>query len=211
MAVLLLEAVSGIPYFQTVAEYLRQYGYVAIFFGVMLEDFGVPVPGESILVVGAVFAALGDLRVEWVGVLGFLGAVLGDNIGYFIGRWGGRRLLVRYGRYVFLTEQRLDQLEGFFQRHGGKVVTVARFIEGLRQFNGLIAGVSGMVWLRFLSFNILGAAVWVAFWVSISYMMGSHLGVLFSLFRHYEYWFFGSLGALIILYILYRLFIQKAR
>jgi hypothetical protein len=93
----------------------------------------------------------------------------GDNIGFAIGHFGGRALAVRWGRYIFLTEERLDRGESFFNRHGGKIIVAARFIEGLRQANGIIAGISGMRWRRFLVFNALGAALWVGTWVSLGY------------------------------------------
>ncbi len=88
-----------------------------------------------------------------------LAAVIGDNIGFVVGHFGGRPLAERFGRYVFLTPQRLDRAEAFFDRHGGKVVTIARFIDGLRQVNGLLAGIAGMHWLNFLGYNALGAAL----------------------------------------------------
>ena len=94
-------------------------------------------------------------------LLGFLGAVVGDNIGFALGRFGGRKLIERWGRYILLTPERLDRATAFFERHGGKVIVIARFVEGLRQANGIIAGTTGMHWARFLAFNALGAALWV--------------------------------------------------
>ena len=123
---------------------LEHYGLWAILAFVLLEDFGVPVPGETVLIAGAVFAGSGQLNIVAVGVVGFIAAVVGDNIGYAIGRFGGRVLVERWGKYVFLTPERLDKAEAFFQRHGGKIITIARFIEGLRQANGIIAGITEM-------------------------------------------------------------------
>src|ERR1700729_3546745 len=158
----------------TLEPTLNQYGYLAIAGLVLIEDFGVPVPGETVLILGAVYAGTGRLSIVLVALLGFLGAMLGDNIGFAIGHFGGRRLIARYGRYVFLTPERFDQASRFFDRHGGKIIVVARFIEGLRQANGIIAGTSGMRWLRFLFFNALGAALWVGTWVSVGYLAGNH-------------------------------------
>ena len=118
---------------------LNDYGYLAIAGFVLLEDFGVPVPGETVLILGAVYSATGRLTVWLVGSLAFVAAVIGDNIGFAIGHFGGRPLVERYGRYVLLTPERLDKATGFFERHGGKVVTIARFVEGLRQANGAAA------------------------------------------------------------------------
>ena len=159
---------------------LNDYGYLAIAGFVLLEDFGVPVPGETVLILGAVYSATGRLTVWLVGSLAFVAAVIGDNIGFAIGHFGGRPLVERYGRYVLLTPERLDKATGFFERHGGKVVTIARFVEGLRQANGIIAGISGMHWAKFLAFNALGAALWVAVWTTVGYFSGSNINTIYD-------------------------------
>ena len=107
------------------------------------------------------------MNIAVVFVVAVLGAIIGDNIGFAIGHFGGRPLAERFGRYILLTPERLDRAEGFFNRHGGKVVTVARFIEGLRQINGLLAGIAGMHWLKFLGYNALGAVLWVGTWAGL--------------------------------------------
>jgi membrane protein DedA with SNARE-associated domain len=164
---------------QHVAPYLDRYGYLAVFGGILLEDFGLPAPGETLLIAGAAFAGVsGKLSIWLVALLGFLGAVVGDNIGFAIGHFGGRRLVLKFGRYVLITEKRLDRAEEFFDRHGGKVVLFARFVEGLRQLNGIASGVFGMHWRRFLVFNISGAALWVVFWVVVGYFFGNQLNAI---------------------------------
>jgi membrane protein DedA with SNARE-associated domain len=198
------------PYLQMANPYIEHYGPWAVFIALLLEDFGLPVPGEAMLIAGAIFAALGDFHIEWVLLLGLLGAVIGDNMGYAIGYFGGRRVAVRYGRYIFLTESRLRRLEGFFDRHGGKVVAAARFIDGLRQFNGLIAGVSRMRWSRFLMFNILGAAIWVGFWGGAAYFFGSELGLMFRWFKRLEVYLLGGL-ALVIVFLVVRYLLRRNR
>ncbi len=165
---------------------LEHYGLWAIALFVLIEDFGIPVPGETVLIAGAVFAGSGRLNIVAVGVVGFLAAVTGDNIGYAIGRFGGRALVERWGRYVFLTKERLDKAERFFGRHGGKIIVVARFIEGLRQANGIIAGISGMRWLKFLACNALGAALWVGTWVSVGYFAGQHITAIYNDISNYS-------------------------
>lgn len=154
---------------------LNHYGYLAVAALVFVEDFGVPVPGETILIAAAVYAGTGRLNIALVILIGFLAAALGDNVGYALGRYGGRRAVLRYGRFVLLTPARLDKAEGFFDRHGGKVVTVARFIAGLRQANGIIAGLTRMSWWRFVAFNALGAALWVCGWSLVGYLAGSQI------------------------------------
>ena len=165
---------------------LNNYGYLAVVGLVLIEDFGLPVPGETILILAAVYAGTGRLNIALVGLLAFCGAVLGDNVGFALGHFGGRRLVDRYGRYVFLTRERLDRATSFFERHGGKIIVVARFIEGLRQANGIIAGTSGMRWARFLLFNAIGAALWVAAWTSIGYLSGSHLNAIYNTATRYS-------------------------
>ena len=173
---------SGSPlpgFLNSLAGPLNHYGLLAVLFFVLIEDFGIPVPGETILIAASIYAGSGRLNVVAVGVIGFVAAVTGDNIGFAIGHFGGRALVLRWGRYVRLTEKRLDKAEAFFERHGGWIITVARFIEVLRQVNGLVAGISGMRWRRFLVFNALGAALWVGTWVSLGYFAGNHIGTIY--------------------------------
>ncbi len=139
------------------------------------EDFGVPLPGETMLIAASLYAGAGHLNVWVVGIVGFVAAVLGDNVGYVIGRVGGRRVVERFGKYVFLTPERLDHAEQYLDKHGGKMVAVARYIEGLRQLNGIIAGTVEMHWAKFVAFNALGAALWVTTWTSLGYLAGNHV------------------------------------
>ncbi|MGI8578864.1 MAG: DedA family protein [Nocardioidaceae bacterium] len=169
----------------TLEPILNQYGYLAVGGFITLEDFGVPVPGETILIAAAVYAGAGKLNIALVVLIGVVAAVVGDNIGYAIGHFGGRQLVLRYGRYVFITAERLDKAQGFFERHGGKVVTVARFIEGLRQANGIVAGISGMAWPRFLIFNLLGAVLWVGAWSCLGYFSGNHINAIYGQVHRY--------------------------
>lgn len=173
-------------FLNSLAGPLEHYGLWAILLLVMLEDFGIPLPGETVLIAGAVYAGSGRLNVVAVGVVGFAAAVIGDNIGYAIGRFGGRALVERWGRYVLLTAERLDKTEDFFNRHGGKIITIARFIEVLRQANGIVAGISGMRWTRFLAFNALGAALWVGAWVSVGYFAGQHITTIYHYVTAYS-------------------------
>lgn len=141
-------------------SYFAQYGYWVVFFGVMLENAGVPVPGETILLAAGFFAAQGNFNLWQVMAIAAAGAVLGDNAGYWIGREIGRATLERYGRYVGLTKARMDHMDRFFEAHGDKTILVARFITGLRVFAALLAGSSRMRWPTFALFNMLGALLW---------------------------------------------------
>jgi membrane protein DedA with SNARE-associated domain len=177
---------------------LTDHGYLAVFAFLFVESFGAPVPGQTMLMAAGLFAGAGKLNVVVVAVLGFLAAVTGDNVGYLIGFLGGRRLVLRFGRYILVTEKRLSKAEDFFGRHGGKIVGVARFIEGLRQLNGVVAGIAKMPWRRFLIFNALGAAVWVTVWTSIGYLAGGHLTEIYQEFPRYEVVVLVVIGAVII-------------
>lgn len=164
---------------------LEQYGYFAVGGLVLLEDFGVPGPGGLILLAAAVFAGAGHMNIALVMLVALIGAILGDNIGYTIGRFGGRPLVERFGRYVFLKPERLDRAEVFFNRHGGKVITIARFIEGLRETNGLLAGTVGMHWAKFVTYNVLGSLLWVGVWGTGGYLAGQHIGAIYSAVNSY--------------------------
>jgi membrane protein DedA with SNARE-associated domain len=176
------------------APLLDHYGYWAVGGLILVEDFGVPAPGETILIAAAVYAGAGQLNVAVVALIALAAAIAGDNIGYLIGRSGGRAFVHRWGRYVLLTPERFHRAEAFFTRRGGAVVIVARFIEGLRQANGIIAGTTGMHWLRFLACNTLGAALWVGLWTSLGYAAGSHIGTVYEEVSRYETYLLIALG-----------------
>jgi len=184
---------------------LNQFGYLAVAGLVMVEDFGVPVPGETVLVLGAVYAGAGRLNVVLVGVLGFLGAVTGDNIGFAIGRYGGERLVERWGPYVLLTPERMARARTFFERRGARIIVIARFVEGLRQANGIVAGTTGMHWARFLAFNALGAALWVAVWTCVGYFSGSHIDTIYNDATRYSTYFAIAVGVAIVGYAALRI------
>ena len=160
---------------------LLHYGYAVVFLLIMLEDFGLPAPGETALVLASVAAASGKLNIWGVLVAAFLGAVIGDNIGWAIGHYGGRKLVLRVGGRVGFTAERYDHAESFFRRYGDAIVVGARFVEVLRQLNGIIAGTMDMHWATFLGYNALGAALWVGVWGAIGYFAGENI-------RAIEHW-----------------------
>jgi membrane protein DedA with SNARE-associated domain len=188
-------------FLNSLAGLLDHFGYWAVLLFVMIEDFGVPVPGETILIAASVYAGAGRLNVVAVGVIAFVAAIIGDNIDFAIGHYGGRALVLRWGRYVHLTEERLGKAEAFFDHHGAWIITVARFIEGLRQANGIVAGTTGMRWLRFLAFNALGAALWVGTWVSLGYLAGSHIDTIYNDITRYSYYVLIALAVVLAAFI----------
>ena len=125
--------------------------------------------------------------------------MLGDNIGFAIGRFGGRRLIGRYGSRVGITEQKLQHAENFFARYGPEIVIAARFIVVVRQLNGIIAGSAGMRWWQFLLYNIIGATLWVSVWTLGIYFIGSHLAVALPWIHRGGY----VLAAAIVIFLVY--------
>ena len=196
--------------FSDMQPVLEHYGYLAVGGLVLLEDFGVPVPGEVLLIAAAVFAGSGNMNIAVVFVVAVLGAIIGDNIGFAIGHFGGRPLAERFGRYILLTPERLDRAEGFFNRHGGKVVTVARFIEGLRQINGLLAGIAGMHWLTFLGSNALGAVLWVGTWAGLGYLAGDNIVEIYAEFERDKWYAIGALAVVVAIVITHRVRRRRA-
>jgi membrane protein DedA with SNARE-associated domain len=155
-----------------VHRFVVDYGYLAVFLGILLEDFGLPTPGETMLIAGSVMASRGSFNIFWLLAIAWLGAVIGDSIGYLIGATGGHRLLVRYGGRIGITLERLQKVEAFFARYGDIVIVFARFFVILRQFNGIVAGSLEMPWPRFFLYNAIGAALWVGFWGGLTYWLG---------------------------------------
>jgi membrane protein DedA with SNARE-associated domain len=155
---------------------LATYGYFAVFFFVGIESIGIPVPGETMLVTAAIYAGTtGKLSIVLVIVAGSAGAIVGDNIGYVIGRTGGYPLLKRYGRYIRLEENRLRLGQYLFQKHGPKVVFFGRFVSVLRIFAAFLAGVNHMHWRRFLIFNAAGGIIWSTIYGVAAYLLGQQL------------------------------------
>jgi membrane protein DedA with SNARE-associated domain len=113
--------------------------------------------------------------------------------------------VLRFGRYVFLTLKRLDTAERFFTPHGGKVVTVARFVEGLRQANGIVAGITGMNWRRFLAFNTLGAVLWVGVWARLGYLAGNDIAAIYEQVHRYQLYVLLAVGLVLAALIVRRL------
>jgi len=164
---------------QLIEHYMLVYGYWAVFFGVMLENAGVPVPGETILLVAGYFASTGEFNLVLVMIIAASGAVVGDNIGFAIGHHYGRGFLLRVGRFFFLTPKRLEHMESYFERHGNKTILVARFITGLRVFAALLAGASRkMPWRVFVLYNMAGAVLWSVVITTLGYLFGASLPIL---------------------------------
>nr|WP_207199401.1 DedA family protein [Rhodoplanes elegans] len=164
---------------------IRDYGAGAVAVIILFESFGVPLPGETLLVFASVLAGRGELSLPTLMVGAWAGAVAGDNVGYLIGRYGGRALVLRFGAAIGLDAARLATVEAAFARWGPVTVAGARFVAVLRQLNGIVAGTLGMEWPRFLVFNAIGAALWVGAWMTLGYVAGEHADALLGTARRF--------------------------
>jgi membrane protein DedA with SNARE-associated domain len=162
-------------FFHEAHHYVGDYGYAAIMVGLVAENLGLPLPGETLLITGAALASRGTLDIWLLLPLAWLAAVIGNTIGFFIGRIGGQPLLIRYGDRLGITHKRLLKVEGFVRHYGALVIIFARFIVVARQLSGIAAGSLNMHWLRFTIFNAIGAALWVGFWGLLAYWLGGHV------------------------------------
>ncbi len=155
---------------------ISTYGYWMVGGIIALESMGLPLPGEATLIVAAVYAGTTHhLNIWLVIVAAAAGAILGDNIGFWIGREIGYRLLLRYGHYVRLTEARIKLGQYLFRRHGGKIVFFGRFVAVLRALAAVLAGANHMSWPQFLLFNAAGGIVWAALYGGAAYYFGHAL------------------------------------
>jgi membrane protein DedA with SNARE-associated domain len=152
------------------------WGYLIVFVATFLENSvgaGVIVPGETLVIIGGFYARLGELWLPGVAFVAIVGAVLGDNVGYWIGRRYGRGFLERHGRKLFVTPERLEAAEGYYRRHGGKTVFLGRFIPVVRSVGFIVAGVAHMEWRRFILYDVAGAVIWGIGHSLLGYALGA--------------------------------------
>ena len=141
---------------------VRDYGLIIVFLAIALETAGLPLPGETALIAAGVYASKGHLSITAVIVIAAAAAIIGDNIGYWLGRELGRRLIYRYAWMKRIADRVMPPAERFFDRHGGKAVFFARFFGGVRVTGAWMAGITRMSWWKFLFWNALGGIVWAA-------------------------------------------------
>lgn len=167
-----------------ISQMIVHYGLPALFVTLTFESIGAPLPGESAVILAAGAAAAGKLSIWHVAATAFLAAVLGDNIGYLLGRKLGRAAIARHGARFGLTDAAFDKAEAVARRWGPMMVVVARFVVVLRQLNGLVAGTTGMPWPRFLLANMVGAGLWVAAWTTLAYRFGHDVDIVPLVWHH---------------------------
>ena len=146
--------------------FIESYELLDLFAGVLLEPIGLPLPGETLLAIASGMAATGSFNIRAVALVAVVGAAVGDNIGFLIGRNFGRPVMLRRGARFGITHERLARVEAALDHRGAAIIVVARFVPLLRQLDGLAAGTAGMHWLRFFVANALGAALWVGAWTT---------------------------------------------
>lgn len=169
---------------ETVRHYLIAWGYWAILLGLLAEDAGVPLPGETILIFSAFLSYKHhELSMLWIIVVGIAAATVGDNIGYWVGRKGGRKLIDAHRNIFRVSDETMKDGEEMLQKHGNISIFFARFIWGMRMIAGPLAGVLKMHWPRFALFNFLGACVWVSVIAGLGYAFGSQFENLLSFFK----------------------------
>jgi membrane protein DedA with SNARE-associated domain len=155
---------------------IENYGYLVVFFGVVLGTMGIPFPSAAILLASGVLVQQGHLGLKGAIVFGILGAIVGNQIGYWVGYQAGRPFILKWGRHVKLTPERLEWVERLFARHGGKAVFAGRFFSVSRILEALVAGTSRMDWGTFVFYSVLGGAVWATAVIMAGYLFSQGWG-----------------------------------
>lgn len=182
---------------------LERYGYACIFVGVLVEGFGIPAPGQTLLTLGALLAAHGELDIVAVVVVAWSATVIGNLIGYAIGLRAGRRLLLRIG----VRRGRIRRVEKFMRRYGPVIIVVARFVDGLRQLSSIVAGSMKMPWHAFLGSILFGATLWAGLIGAGAYALGRDFHAIAAVFERLgPYAWMAAVGALmaLVVYLLRR-------
>jgi len=162
-----------------------RYGYVVLFFGIALENAGLPLPGEIFLFAAGFLASTGSFKLPLVIALGAVGAMVGDNLGYLLGRLGGQRLPQLYCKLTLGSADCVRKTHDYFEKRGGITIAFARFVVGVRAFAAPMAGSTGMAYSRFLGYDALGASLWAAFGAGLGYLFGSRWDQLQAGYRRY--------------------------
>ena len=192
-----------------IQAWIGHWGYAAVFLVVILGSMGIPIPEETILLLSGYLSWRGTFTLPAAIAVGILSAVAGDNLGYWVGRRGGRPLLERYGGYVWLSPRKLQWAEEFFARRGHWAVFFGRFIAGMRFLNGPLAGISRMRYGEFFIFDAAGAVVYVSAVASVGYVAGPHLHTVLADFERAEH-YIALVAVLLLIGLAYR-FLRRKR
>jgi membrane protein DedA with SNARE-associated domain len=186
-------------------QLLSTWGYLAVFLFVAVESTGIPFPGETMLITAGAYAGAGHLKIQYVIAAAAIGAITGDNLGYLVGRTGGRDIVLRYGKYIRVDQAKLDAAERFFARNGDKTVFFGRFVAVLRAWAAFLAGLNRMRWAKFFTFNAAGGITWSVLYGVLAFELGKNLPLLDKIVKTVGY--VGIAAAVIAgvaLFVLYR-------
>ena len=161
---------------------IDRYGYWAAAVGILIEGIGIPAPGQTLLLASSIEASRGRMNIAAVFSFVTVFAIIGNSIGYAIGRWTGRHVLGKFR----INPERQRRLEELFDRRGGTVVLLGRFVDGLRQLNGIVAGIMRMPWPRFTAFNVAGALLWTGIWTFGPYYLGRRAYLFVAFYHHHR-------------------------
>jgi len=186
---------------------LAEYGLVIILAAIAIEGFGIPVPGQSLLIAGALLSTRGEFDIRVLLVSAWFAAVAGSTLGYIIGRVGGRKLLLR----LPLSSSGLERMDAFCQRYGTLLVILSRFIDGPRQLTGIFVGSLQMPAIAFLLATSAGAVLWVGFWGLGSYYLGRHIHIIAQVFKSIAPYTWIATGLLVLALCIYLIRRHKRR
>ena len=181
-----------------IIDLFSRYGYSAVFFGVMLENAGLPVPGETVLLFAGFLAFRGEVHLWRAIITGIVAASIGDSLGYGVGRFAGTAFVEKYVRRFSFLSRQFNRAEGQFRKYGHWAVFVGRFITGLRVFAGPLAGMFRMAYLRFLFFNFTGAVIWASTIVSVGFLFGGSWDSLVRVIERLHWLTLVAFGAVIV-------------
>jgi membrane protein DedA with SNARE-associated domain len=170
---------------ESLIEWLSQYGYLGLFAALMFGIAGLPIPDETLLVFSGYLISAGRFRPVSTFLVGFAGAASGISLSFLLGRTLGYAAVAKYGRYIHLTAERVCLVERWFEKAGNWLLSVGYFIPGVRHFTALVAGMSGLPFRVFAPYAYAGAAVWVAFFLTVGYVVGENWRAALRVIHHY--------------------------
>lgn len=186
-------------------QYFQEYGYYLLFIILTMENtvaLGLVVPGETVLLVASFLAAQGDLSLGGVILSASAGALVGNNLGYLLGRQGGRPLINRFGKYFFVSRERVEAAERYFDKHGHQAVFIGRFAAGIRVFVAALAGASRMHYSKFLAYTLASVLLWTTGVALVGYLFGRNLKLITQLVSGFGW----AVAVAVILFIFWRLY-----
>lgn len=183
--------------FGFIIELIKAYGYWVIAIGIFLECMGVPFPGETVLILGGVAASQGHLNLAGVIFLAASGAVMGDNMGYFVGKKFGRKIIKKFEKFPLFHYRHIDRAEKFFKDHGNKTVFIGRFTAILRTYAALFAGIFDMHYPTFFAYNLTGGVLWATIFGFVGFFIGNNLSLIGTIVSDLNLVFLGIVVAFV--------------